>query len=116
MPPIDYGHFFFQALGLAAAAVCFAWGLVEDGMLLAPVQAWVRQWHSHRYGREVESRWLWYPLWGCYKCVAGQWAFWGYIGLYWHHYHPLHHLFFTSFTIIAAVLLRGLYQWSQSQN
>ena len=116
---------------LSAAAVTFATVLVGDGMLLAPVQAWLRNryrnatWGEYpmaentnwteRRGKELNGQWWWKPLWGCYACVSGQWAFWGYLLSQWHQYHPLHHLYFTSLTILFAAGWRALYSWTQKQ-
>lgn len=87
-------------VALAGTAVVFADVLVREGMLLAPVQRWVRvahQWLWKKYhgygpqldqclvearyydGHDLDSRWWWKPLWGCSTCVAGQWGFWGYL-------------------------------------
>lgn len=134
-----YSDFFLYALLTGALAVCWAEVLVEPEQVLAPVQAWLRAWYRRPRRRvvpinnplfaglsefgpvesiEIDSRWWWAPLWGCYKCVAGQWALWGYAaaGLL-HHiaYNPLHHLFFIALTIILAALWRGAYKWSQRQ-
>jgi hypothetical protein len=130
---------------LSAAAVVFATVLVADGMVLAPVQAWVRAWHRKprrpiaylknpgwpeywpefvrgqgaAVSKEIDERWWWKPLWGCSLCVAGQWAFWGYplSCINWHPlaftgYHPLHHLYFTSLTILFAAVWRAVYAWT----
>lgn len=109
---------------LSAAAVCFATVLVSDGMLLAPVQAWVRSKYrkvtapygskGNPYaGREIDEQWWWKPLWGCSLCVSGQMAFWLYFYLSWGHYQPLHHLYFTSLTILFAAGWRAFYAWTQ---
>jgi len=120
-------------VALAGTAVVFADVLVRDGMLLAPVQRWLREWHKRlwlwRYmrqpilagpeplidniyyqaGEDLDSRWWWPPLWGCFKCVAGQWGFWGHLIRYHQGYTwrtiP-EHLAFTAFTIIAAIIIQ----------
>jgi hypothetical protein len=127
-----------DAIYIAVCAVVFAVVLVDDGMLLAPVQQWLREKHLQawmrqrvdeeglirpalidRYyttGKELDSRWWWKPLWGCHKCVAGQWGFWGYlIRCYVLHvgYSLFQHMAFTCLTIFLACLIHKLYQWSQ---
>jgi hypothetical protein len=131
-------------IALAGMAVVFADVLVRPGMLLEPVQRWLRLWwrtwrterllryvfkneavpnaqeiedtrrglveHADNYGLEIDSRWWWPPLWGCYKCVAGQWGFWGYLIRYHAHYNFFEHLAFTAFTIIAAIIIS---KWTQ---
>lgn len=62
------------------------------------------------YERDLDTRWWWAPLWGCYKCVAGQWGFWGYLIRYHGSYSLPEHLAFTAFTIIAAIIL---HKWTQ---
>jgi hypothetical protein len=104
-------------IALAGTAVVFADILVRPGMLLEPVQRLARWAYSHAFGnpkpgiyRDLDSQWWWAPLWGCYKCVAGQWGFWGYLIRYHGHYQMFEHLAFTAFTIIAAILLS---KWTQ---
>jgi hypothetical protein len=123
-------------IALAGTAVVFADVLVRPGMLLEPVQRWVREWYSKPYrpavmlknpgwpefwpehvrglgaevSKELDQQWWWAPLWGCYKCVAGQWGFWGYLIRYHSHYNFFQHLAFTAFTIIAAIIL---HKWTQ---
>ncbi len=62
------------ALYIALAAFLFTGPLSQPGMIFAPVKA-------------VASRlpeWLYLPLWGCAKCVAGQWALWWQVWQYAH--------------------------------
>lgn len=117
-------------VALAGTAVVYADVLVRDGMLLQPVQRWLREWHRKPYqplvyvgnplflgvkergpetSKELDEQWWWPPLWGCYKCVAGQWGFWGYLIRYHHGYTwrtVPEHLAFTAFTILAAILIQ----------
>jgi hypothetical protein len=122
-------------VALAGVAVVFADVLVRPGMLLEPVQRWLREWYRAKakgYVKEVfdkgslteeqkqafyETRsfeidelWWWKPLWGCYACVSGQWGFWGYLIRYRGHYNFFEHIAFTAFTIIAAIIL---HKWTQ---
>ncbi|MBF9140846.1 hypothetical protein [Hymenobacter properus] len=126
--------YWIDALLLAALAYCWASVLVQPGMLLAPVQAWVRRLHRRAWfyfyiegspghvnagqmeveyyaGHDLDNQWWWAPLWGCFKCVAGQWAFWGYLLLFpLSAYHLLAHLSFVAVTILISILLN---KWSQ---
>lgn len=119
-------------LALAGTAVVYADVLVRDGMLLAPVQRWLaklyakatfraRKVYPHRAdcdmyydgGDNLHEQWWWAPLWGCYRCVSGQWGFWGYLIRYHESYTwrtiP-EHLAFTAFTIITAIIIQ---KWVQ---
>lgn len=113
---------------VAAAAVCFSRVLVDDGMILSPIQAWLR--NKYRWCDasgiepvfvEIDDQWWWKPLWGCPKCVAGQWAFWGYLAgclqlepLRFADYSLIQHLLFTSLAILFGALWRAAYSWSQT--
>lgn len=46
----------------------------------------------------------------CHKCVAGQWAFWGYIFIYWKIYDFVSHILFTLFTIFIAGAIKLIIQ------
>ncbi|GAB2865980.1 hypothetical protein [Hymenobacter ruber] len=111
--------YWIYALLLASLAVCWADVLVRPGMLLAPVQAWARAKYRRlpsaasceHDGREIEDAWWWGPAWGCFKCCAGQFAFWGYLLLFpLSAYHLLAHLGFTAITIILSIIVN---KWSQ---
>lgn len=101
-------------VALAGTAVVYADVLVRDGMLLAPVQRWLREW-SHPKDIDLDTWWLSKMLWFCFACVAGQWGFWGYLIRYHASYaqgwrtallHTLpEHIAFTAFTIIAAIII-----------
>lgn len=126
---------------LSAAAVTFATVLVGDGMLLAPVQAWVRAWYRKRttaqvvkpvstsmyvtehHGKELDTQWWWKPLWGCAKCVSGQMALWTYWFIYWpatpqSAYQWLclggYWIAFISVTILFSMGLMNFVRWSES--
>lgn len=92
-------------VALAGTAVVFADVLVRPGMLLEPVSR--RAWDGYRVrtGNELGERWWAKMLWLCYKCVAGQWGFWGYLIRYHGTYSLPEHLAFTAFAIITAILL-----------
>lgn len=137
-----------SAVLLGAAAVVWAVVLVDTGMLLEPLQRWLRKrhkaWWVNRIGEgetdpeqirqleeayhmstrtfELDYRWWFKALWGCFWCVAGQLGFWVYLltKIHWHEegldlwaYHPLHHAYFVSLAILSAGVWNRLYQWSR---
>ena len=128
--------FYLHCLLTVCAAVCFADLLVQDGMLLAPVQAWLREWHKRQYmvrwlvggtdehgpvryadntehfyydlKRDLDSQFWWKPLWGCPTCVAGWWAFTAYVV----HYHGAAYCWYEHAYFVALGLLFSLLiQW-----
>lgn len=106
--------FFLHALLTAAAAVVFAVVLVADGMLLAPVLAWLRRrWWAWR-STELDNQYWWKPIWGCVYCVAGQWGLWAYLYHYHHAYHWWAHIYFVAAAILFSSLILKLYEWSRS--
>jgi hypothetical protein len=106
MPYLSLSYWIY-ALLLACLAVCWASILVDAGMLLAPAQRALRHIYRANTGNEIDTRWWWAPIWGCYKCVAGQWAFWGYLLLFpLSAYSLLAHLGFTAITIILSIILQ----------
>lgn len=134
---------FAFALSVALVAVTWAVVLVDTGMLLEPVQRWLREWHKRRWvnyikgpgewsyaeeeaqveeayyrnGFTLDSYWWWKPLWGCYRCVAGQLALWAYPLRCWLSplpYSPWQHLLAVCAAIFLASLLHRLYQWTNS--
>lgn len=94
----------------ALFAVTWAVVLVDDGMLLQPVQRWLRL-----HVPDLDSRWWWKPLWGCYRCVAGQVALWG-TPVLWYYagagYSLFAHLVTICATILFACILNKIYQWT----
>lgn len=127
-------------VALAGTAVVFADVLVREGMLLVPVQRWLREkhlrWFIHHDMRahpeligsdsamrvrqltdayyacqfDLDNRWWAKMGWFCYKCVAGQWGFWGYLLRYHSPYNLFEHVAFTAFTIIAAIIIQ---KWTE---
>ncbi|MGI4864150.1 MAG: hypothetical protein ACRYFZ_09535 [Janthinobacterium lividum] len=108
--------FWLHAVVVAAMAICFAVVLVEDdNALLCPIIRWCRVTYRGKYGRELDEQRWWKPLWGCPKCVAGQWGFWGFLLLFpLSHYSLLAHMGFAAITILFAAVWRAIYAWSQS--
>lgn len=54
------------------------------------------------------KHWLFMVLIHCEKCIAGQWSNIIYLILYWRNYDFLQHIFFMSFTILMAVVIKFL--------
>ena len=99
------------AVVLACFGVCWAYVLVQSGMLLAPLQSYVRAKYRARYQKEIDDQFWWHPVWGCFRCCSGQMAFWGYLFLFpLAHYNPLSHLGFAAITIILSIIIQ---KWSQ---
>jgi hypothetical protein len=117
MPCLSLAYWIY-ALLVAGLALCWADVLVRPGMLLAPAQAWLKMRFREAtvpsggfFGAELNNQWWWAPLWGCYKCVAGQWGFWGYLWLFRASpYSLLSHAGFSATTIIFSIILS---KWSQ---
>lgn len=111
------------AFCLSCAVVSVAWCviLVDSGMLLEPVQRWLRDGYRARYSDEcrmqvadLDTRWWWKPLWGCYRCNSVWWALLGY-PLAFPAYSPWLHLVSVCATLFLACILNALYQWSQTK-
>ncbi|OGX80833.1 hypothetical protein BEN47_06135 [Hymenobacter lapidarius] len=115
--------FFLHVLGTAAVGVCFASILVADGMLLSPVQAWLRRQWRHAHGTELDEQEWFKPLWGCFVCVTGQIATWSYLILYWpedyrqswYWWACFAGLWFVyiSLSIITAMVLNKITKWAR---
>jgi hypothetical protein len=114
------------AFCLSCAVVSVAWCvmLVDAGMLLQPVQRWLREWywarqlgaaHDGKPGPiyDLDSRWWWKPLWGCYRCNSVWWALLGYPLAFRADYSLWLHLVSLCATLFLACILNALYQWSQ---
>lgn len=90
-----------EVISLPLVAVVYASVLTEPGMLLAAIHYWAEQ---HLPG------WLFMPVIGCFKCVAGQLAMWYYIVTRWHDYHFTEHVTIVSSTIFISILLNYIYE------
>jgi hypothetical protein len=64
---------FFEALAFAGAVALITY--VYKGLLFREL---VLHWWL-RFGERYERKWFFKPIWGCYKCIAGQLALWGYL-------------------------------------
>lgn len=65
-------------------------------------------------GGKPRANWLFKPLGGCCRCVAGQAGFWGY---FWYlykysaNYDLVHHILFISFAIYLVKFIAQAYEW-----
>jgi len=88
---------------IAIFSIVWCWELTDNGMIFEKLYLWLRD------KLEEKHTWLYYPLIGCPKCNAGQFAFWFYLYKQWYSYSFFEHIFFITTTIFAAMLLMKLY-------
>lgn len=108
------------AHGIAIVAVVFTVVLMENNMLFAPFYQRLQAWTLRKYNKYPEQVYWLKPLISCALCVAGQWAFWGYLILALdvfhvnrYDYNVFHHIYFISLTILLTALIRKFYTWTQ---
>jgi hypothetical protein len=90
---------FYYTIFIAIAAFTYSEILTSPGMLLNQLYDWL----------ELRlPEWLFKPLIGCCKCVAGQWALFMYLYLS-HSYYLDIHVWFILQTIFNAAVIRALY-------
>lgn len=70
--------------------------LMDDGMIL--------NWYAKLIDR-IKYDWIYKPLGGCNKCMAGQVALYFYLIKYFHSYDFFEHVFFISATILTTLLI-----------
>lgn len=95
---------FFITFIIAIAAFTYSVILTEDGHILHRLE-------SNLYHKLPE--WLYKPLIGCQYCVAGQWALWYYLMLFWADLTPYRldvHIFFVLVTIYWVRPVSYLYE------
>jgi len=91
---------FLYTLFLAMAAFTYSEILPPPGMLL-----------NNMYDT-LERRlpaWLFKPLIGCCKCVAGQWALWLYPISFYHQYSIAVHIWVVLQSVFNAAIVRAVY-------
>lgn len=93
-----------QAMGVALVAFVYAEVLTLPGMLLNGWYNWLER---------KAPGYLFKPLAGCYKCVAGQLALWCYVYNYWQVYSLQVHVFYVCFAIFSAIVINKLHTWTQ---
>lgn len=120
---------FFTALQIGVIAYVYAEILVEPGQILFWLKYFLKRWlvrrvkvrvaehipevlandeefmktHEPKFEYIEVERWLYKPLIGCSKCVAGQASLWVYVGLY--RYSVLDGLFCISVSILTTLIL-----------
>jgi hypothetical protein len=122
--------------------------LTDGGMILNPLYNWLDKtigpssakkavYYSEdtieprllKAAQKARAVWLFKPLIGCHKCVAGQFAFWGYFWLLlhnlssttltfcekivfaWYAYDLVFHIVFISFAIYTLKFIAQFYEW-----
>lgn len=100
--------------GTAVGYIAFVYScmLTEDDMVLS-------RWHSLWQRLEnTRLEWLFKIIIGCERCVAGQWALWSYLIIYYRDYAAadlfFHTLFITA-AIGAAYTFNQIYTWSKQR-
>ncbi len=58
----------------------------------------------------VRYRWIFHVVIHCEKCISGQAALWLYLYFNFFKYNFLHHLFFITFTILAAEFIKQIHK------
>ena len=78
--------------------------LTDPGMLLAPLyNLLVNKWKL--------PEWITKPLVDCSYCIAGQWALWSYLYIYWSDYNPIYHLLCITTALFAVDYLKTNYKY-----
>lgn len=100
------------AFKLAVVSYVYAVILTEPGMFLS----W---WYKFLLSLNLPE-WIFKPLIDCFKCVAGQAAFWGYLiytdNLMWlpKNYNPFDHLYLICLTILISIIIDKIYSWNSN--
>ncbi len=99
------------ALQIAIVAYVYSNVLTDPGMVLNGFYNLLEK-HliTESQGR---GEWLFKPIIGCFYCVAGQFALWGYFIAYLPKYNLFDHIFFICFTIFAVHLIHLVYTWKK---
>ena len=108
-------NLYLLGLQLALTAYVYSQVLTQPEMLLNPFYNWLRN-KLIFDGQDIykpSGEWLFKPLIGCFYCVAGQFALWGYLIAYLPHYNLFEHVFFISFTIFAVQIFHKIYEWKK---
>lgn len=78
------------------------YALGEPGEIFAFYQRWINKLPEY----------LWKPLGGCFKCFAGQVAFWYFI--FFKEYDLIEHLFFVSAVILFVMIINKIYCYAKN--
>jgi membrane-bound metal-dependent hydrolase YbcI (DUF457 family) len=113
---------FIFSLKLAIVAYIYSDVLTEGGMILNPMYVFLDTWkYNKRAGKKLIPEWLFKPLIGCYKCVAGQMALWSFFVVNYSEYINIksifelsvligNHLFFITLTILLSCLTQRIHR------
>ena len=112
----------FFALKIAIVAYIYADVLTEGGMILNPLYVKLDTWRINPCSnKKVIPEWIFKPLIGCYKCVAGQMALWSFFVVNYSEYMNIksifelsvligNHLFFITLTILLSCLVQRIHR------
>lgn len=98
---------YLLSLQIAIVAYVYSVILTEPDMLLNKVYIELQN--------SKLPDWFFKPLIGCFKCVSGQMALWGYV-LFIRPYSIFEHVFFICLTIFISYIINKIYQWLNSEN
>ena len=90
------------AAGVSLVAFVYSQVLTQPDMLL------------NRAFNYIDRHWpkrLSYPIIVCFKCVAGQMAFWYYLIRFGNDYIWEQHILFVAFAIFLSLFYQKLYKW-----
>lgn len=104
-------NLYLLGLQLALTAYVYSNVLTEPGMILNGLYNWMEE--ALQAERKGWGQWVFKPLIGCFYCVAGQFAMWGYIVAYRASYNVFEHIFFICYTIFTVHLLHLIYTWKK---
>jgi hypothetical protein len=109
MPVTKLIDLHLTAFAIVIIAFVYSYVLTRPYMILGDAYGWME---------ERLPQWLFFPLIGCEKCVAGQMALWYYIYYSFaiNSYSPLQHIYFICITIFIIPFIKGLYIWNEKQN
>jgi hypothetical protein len=110
----------FWALMYSIGAFVYCSILTDAGMILNPWYNWLDRKIGPSSGDclaenpKGRAEWLFKPLVGCCKCVAGQFGLWGYLIQFRQEYNLAHHILFITFAIYLIKFIAQAYQWNRT--
>jgi len=92
-------------LSFAISIIAFTYSVIltEPGMLLEKIASWAAF---------ILPEWLFMPLIGCEKCVAGQMALW-YCAFFEWQLKLSEYIFVVMFSIFIVTFIKPVYSWMQ---
>jgi hypothetical protein len=104
-------------VGVAIAAFTYCSILVQPGMILNGWYNWLDKLIGPGSGDMLNdgpgrAEWLFKPLVGCCKCVAGQFGLWSYLILF-PSYNLAHHILFVTLVIYLIKFVEQAYRWNR---